>query len=170
MTGTSVFVLLCACALAACSSKPNPPRPSVPRSSAPAKPVRITHISQEQAAGELMLHGMDLIGTPYRWGGTDDSGFDCSGLVHFVYQRALQVSLPRTSRDMAAASRNVPQAQLQAGDLVFFNTSGRGISHVGIYIGSQRFLHAPRTGSSVQIERLDKPYYAQRFVRGGRLF
>ena len=89
------------------------------------QPVRISNIDRTQGSQELMLHSMGLVGTPYRWGGSSiATGFDCSGMIQFVYKNALGVSLPRTARDMAAASRKIPDNQLKAGDLVFFNTGG----------------------------------------------
>lgn len=154
-------------ALAACGGSPK--KPSA-RPSAKIKTVRISHIPQDEGGRELMLHSMDLVGTPYRWGGSSESGFDCSGMVQYVYKNALNVNLPRTSREMAAASRSISPAKLQTGDLVFFNTSGKGISHVGLYLGKGEFLHAPRSGSSVKTERLDHPYYAKRFVKAGTFF
>ena len=119
------------------------------------KNIRIGHINRTAGGQELMLHSMDLVGTPYRWG---------------VYKNALGVNLPRSSRDMAAASRTISTRDLQTGDLVFFNTSGSGISHVGLYLGGGKFLHAPRSGSTVQTESLSKPYYAQRLVKAGTFF
>ena len=121
-------------------------------------------------AADKTLKNMDLVGTPYRWGGSTDTGFDCSGMIQYVYRNALGVNLPRSSRDMAAASRTISTRDLQTGDLVFFNTSGSGISHVGLYLGGGKFLHAPRSGSTVQTESLSKPYYAQRLVKAGTFF
>lgn len=162
------MAILLAVILAACSSTPKSttkPRPHV------VQPVRITHISQLQGGQELMLQSLGLIGTPYRWGGSStESGFDCSGMIQYVYQTALGVRLPRTSRDMAAASQSISPKQLKTGDLVFFNTSGKGISHVGLYLGNGEFLHSPRSGSTVKTERLDHPYYAKRLVQAGRYF
>lgn len=84
------------------------------------QPVRISHIDRTQGSQELMLHSMGLIGTPYKWGGsTTATGFDCSGMIQFVYKNALNVNLPRTARDMAAASRKISDDKLKAGDLVF---------------------------------------------------
>ena len=134
------------------------------------KNIRIGHINRTAGGQELMLHSMDLVGTPYRWGGSTDTGFDCSGMIQYVYKNALGVNLPRSSRDMAAASRTISTRDLQTGDLVFFNTSGSGISHVGLYLGGGKFLHAPRSGSTVQTESLSKPYYAQRLVKAGTFF
>lgn len=134
------------------------------------KNIRIGNINRTAGGQELMLHSMDLVGTPYRWGGSTDTGFDCSGMIQYVYKNALGVNLPRSSRDMAAASRTISTRDLQTGDLVFFNTSGSGISHVGLYLGGGKFLHAPRSGSTVQTESLSKPYYAQRLVKAGTFF
>ncbi|MDO4879041.1 MAG: C40 family peptidase [Neisseria sp.] len=135
------------------------------------QPIRIKHVSRLHGSQELMLRGMDLIGTPYRWGGSNDSGFDCSGMVQYIYKNAVNVNLPRSSRDMAAASRTIRRQDLQTGDLVFFDTAGNGtVSHVGLYLGGGKFLHSPRSGSTVQTETLDKPYYAKRFIKAGTFF
>ena len=166
----AICLLLCAALLqlAACGGIRKPA--ATAHKSKPARTIRITHIGRTAGGQELMLHSMDLVGTPYRWGGSSDSGFDCSGMVQYVYKNAIGISLPRSSRDMAAASRTIRTQDLQTGDLVFFNTSGRGVSHVGLYIGNGQFLHAPHSGSSVQTESLSKPYYAKRFVKAGTFF
>lgn len=169
----AIRLLLCAALLqlAACGGIRKPA--ATAHKSKPARSaqtIRITHVGRTAGGQELMLHSMDLVGTPYRWGGSSDSGFDCSGMVQYVYKNAIDVSLPRSSRDMAAASRTIRTQDLRTGDLVFFNTSGRGISHVGLYIGNGQFLHAPRSGSSVQTESLNTPYYAKRFVKAGTFF
>ncbi|MDO4640138.1 MAG: C40 family peptidase [Neisseria sp.] len=160
-----------ALALSSCgvfsSSKP---KTHASKPSQAVKPVRITNINQQEGGRELILQSMDLVGTPYRWGGTTDTGFDCSGMIQYLYKNALNVNLPRTSRQMAEASRSINPSKLKSGDLVFFNTSGRGISHVGLYIGNGEFIHAPSTGSTVRTERLDKPYYAKRLVKAGTFF
>lgn len=122
-----------------------------------------------QQRQDLVWQSMQLLGTPYRWGGMHQDGFDCSGLVQYVYHHAIQFKLPRTAQEMAAMSHRISLQDLKIGDLVFFNTSGKGISHVGIYIGEQRFIHAPSSGKKVQIERLDHPYYAKRWVQAGRI-
>lgn len=161
------FILYTAAGLlSACTGRAN--RTSV--RSGRIRVVRITHVPQQEGGRELMLHAMSLVGTPYRWGGSSGSGFDCSGMVQYVYRNALNVGLPRTSREMAAAGRRIAPSELQTGDLVFFNTSGKGISHVGLYLGKGEFLHAPRAGSSVKTERLDHPYYAKRFVKAATFF
>lgn len=120
--------------------------------------------------------GMDAIGTPYSWGGDDpDDGFDCSGLVLFVYREIAGVNLPRTARAQRKTGKAVARTQLQPGDLVFFTTRGRrgGISHVGMYVGRGEFVHAPSRGDSVRVDRLDNTYWqrtyagARRYLNGG---
>ena len=136
------------------------------------QPVRIGNIDRTQGSQELMLHSMGLVGTPYRWGGSSTAtGFDCSGMIQFVYKNALDVSLPRTARDMAAASRKIPDNQLKAGDLVFFNTGGSSqYSHVGLYIGNGEFIHAPSSGKTIKTEKLSSPYYAKHYLGAHTFF
>ena len=136
------------------------------------QPVRISNIDRTQGSQELMLHSMGLVGTPYRWGGSSiATGFDCSGMIQFVYKNALDVSLPRTVRDMAAASRKIPDNQLKAGDLVFFNTGGSSqYSHVGLYIGNGEFIHAPSSGKTIKTEKLSSPYYAKHYLGAHTFF
>lgn len=160
------YILLTALLLTACTATPTPK----PRSTADARQIRITHLPQQAAGHELVLHSMSLVGTPYRWGGSSTGGFDCSGLVQYVYRQAVNVPLPRTAREMAAASRTIPTSRLASGDLVFFNTAGNGISHVGLYVGNGQFLHAPRRGSTVRLDSLQQGYYAQRLVKAGSFF
>ncbi|MDO1510361.1 MULTISPECIES: C40 family peptidase [unclassified Neisseria] len=159
--------------LAACGGSPKTPlRNKAGQTARKVQPVRITHIDREQGAQELMLHSIDLIGTPYRYGGsTTAAGFDCSGMVQFVYKNALNVNLPRTARDMAAASRPIPQGRLKTGDLVFFNTGGLSkYSHVGMYIGNGEFIHAPSSRGVIRTEKLDSPYYSKRFIGAHTFF
>lgn len=114
---------------------------------------------------ELVRTAQRYIGVPYRWGGTDDAdGFDCSGLTMVCY-RLNGLNLPRVSNNQYSVGRPIPREELRLGDLVFFATRpGRTVSHVGLYIGEERFIHAPRTGQNVQVESLRNPYYAERFI------
>ena len=122
------------------------------------------------AGAEVVMQALANVGKPYRWGGSDPAeGFDCSGLVAHVYDDALGMKLPRTSRAMSQRGDRVARSELAAGDLVFFNTSRRAFSHVGIYIGRGRFVHAPSSGSVVRVERLTNRYWASRFNGARRL-
>ena len=113
----------------------------------------------------LVNSSMGFLGMPYRFGGNGerDGGADCSGLVRTVYQRTLGKILPRRAADQAAATKTIAREELQPGDLVFFNTMQRAFSHVGIYIGNNQFIHAPRSGGVVRIENMDVSYWQSRF-------
>ncbi|WGS43926.1 C40 family peptidase [Burkholderia sp. JSH-S8] len=155
--------------LAACSSvPPQSSRPSgmtiaTPRAFPPPAnfPKFVDHsVGQE----EISIQAMSLVGVPYRWGGnTPDSGFDCSGLVRYVIGRAADVTLPRTTADMSGRGISIDPEQVAPGDLIFFNTTGRPHSHVGIYVGKLRFVNAPSTGGTVRLDYLTNPYWAKRF-------
>ena len=115
-------------------------------------------------ASELVVNAMGFLGVPYKWGGTDaDSGFDCSGFVASVYQQSIGLLLPRKAEQQAATTQRIDQTDLQPGDLVFFNTMRRAFSHVGIYIGNGKFIHAPRAGAEVRVESMGGSYWQRRF-------
>ena len=122
------------------------------------------------AAAELVLGAIGLIGVPYRYGGDDPSlGLDCSGLVRFVVRRALGVQLPRQSEAISRMGAEVGRQELQPGDLVFFNTLGRPYSHLGVYLGDDRFVHAPARQGQVRVEQMTQPYWRNRFNGARRL-
>lgn len=125
---------------------------------------------QAMQANDVLIRAISLVGTPYVWGGnTPESGFDCSGLVNYVFRDMLNLRLPRTSRELSALSAPaVDPARLATGDLVFFASGGQ-VSHVGIYVGDGRFVHAPRTGGVVRLERLDGRYWQERYAGARRV-
>ncbi len=114
---------------------------------------------------ELIRYARRQLGTPYVWGGTTPNGFDCSGLVQYSYAK-IGVYVPRTAVQQLNASQPVPIEELKPGDLLFFDTTGR-YSHVGIYVGNGKFIHAPRTGKDVSTATLDDPYWASALSRAG---
>lgn len=130
---------------------------------------KIRRSGQGDLRKELITTAHRFIGTPYNWGGTSDNGIDCSGLTMVTY-RLNGLKLPRVSRDQYAAGRPVDKGALKKGDLVFFATGGGNrVSHVGIYIGNGRFIHAPSRGKSVRVTSLDHSYYQKTFV-GARTY
>jgi NlpC/P60 family len=165
-----VFLLITVLALAACSSAPTRressagmPTGAAPRAYKPpaSLPAFIDHSVGEE---EVSIQAMSLVGVPYRWGGnTPDAGFDCSGLVRYVVARAARVDLPRTTSEMSLVGNSIEPDEVAPGDLIFFNTTGRPHSHVGIYVGGYRFVNAPSTGGTVRIDYISNPYWAKRF-------
>jgi cell wall-associated NlpC family hydrolase len=121
-------------------------------------------------ARDLTSSALDLIGIRYKWGGaTPQSGLDCSGLVQFVFQQVTGVTLPRSAKEQSRVGEKVTLADLQPGDLVFFNTRRFAFSHVGIYVGDNRFIHAPRRGREVEVAAIDNSYWQKHFNGARRL-
>lgn len=115
-------------------------------------------------AQDLILKGLELVGINYRHGGTDpDSGLDCSGFVQLIFKDAVGLLLPRTAKEQSEVGNVVDRKELKPGDLVFFNTMRRAFSHVGIYLGDNRFMHAPRTGAEVRVEDMSQGYWVKRY-------
>ena len=122
------------------------------------------------SANAVLMRAISLVGTPYRYGGnTPEGGFDCSGLVNYVYRDMLDLKLPRTSGALAAfQGPRIAPARLTTADLVFFG-SGGSVSHVGIYVGEGRFVHAPSSGGTVRLDRLDGPYWRDHYSGAKRV-
>ncbi len=133
-------------------------------SSAPQRPLAGSPADRER----ILDAAKELLGTPYRYGGSDPrEGFDCSGLVQYTHRQA-GIEVPRTTRAQYNASKPVSRRKLRPGDLVFFRIDGRRISHVGIYLGEGRFIHAPSSGKRVSTARLDDPYWRRHYSGAGR--
>ncbi|HEY8538461.1 MAG TPA: C40 family peptidase [Steroidobacteraceae bacterium] len=135
----------------------------------PPSPQTIAVQPQPSLGSEIVLRAIALVGTPYRWGGNDPSGFDCSGLVHFVHNE-LGIDVPRTAEEQYRAARRVDIDDLEPGDVLFFKTSGKRVSHVGIYAGAGRFVHAPQSGRLIELRDLNDDYYRPRLAGAGRFF
>ncbi|WP_042273041.1 C40 family peptidase [Paraburkholderia heleia] len=121
-------------------------------------------------AGDVVVGALNMIGVRYRWGGNSpDSGLDCSGFVRYVFQDTLGMSLPRRAEEMSRVGEKVSMSNLKPGDLVFFNTMRRTFSHVGIYIGDNKFVHSPSTGSTIRVDDLDDGYWEKRFTGARRV-
>lgn len=127
-------------------------------------------MTRPQAVSEFTSRSVLLLGTPYRPGGTNPKeGFDCSGLVAHVIQDAFRLRMPRTSEDQASIGIEIQRHALEPGDLVFFNTRGKSNSHVGVYLGDNRFVHAPNARGVVRIESMDQSYWVKRFDQARRI-
>lgn len=128
--------------------------------------ARIDHVRQSvsEKASELVFTAMGFLGAPYRRGGhTVETGFDCSGFVKAMFEQTVGMILPRKAEQQAAATQKIDRADLQPGDLVFFNTMRRAFSHVGIYIGEGKFIHSPKPGSEVRVDDMGRAYWKRHF-------
>jgi murein DD-endopeptidase len=149
-----VLLVVVALALGGCASQPQV---------APVRPVAAG------AADRAAAHAAKMVGKPYRYGGSSPStGFDCSGLVQYSYRQAGAV-VPRTTDQQRHRSRPVRMSDLRRGDLLFFDQEGKKDSHVGIYLGGNRFVHAPSSGKQVRSDRLDAPYWRKHLSQARRL-
>jgi cell wall-associated NlpC family hydrolase len=121
-------------------------------------------------AGTVVVGALNMIGVRYQWGGSSpDSGLDCSGFVRYVFRDTLGMTLPRRAEEMSQVGEKVKMSDLKPGDLVFFNTMRRTFSHVGIYIGDNKFVHSPSTGSKIRVDEMDDGYWEKRFTGARRV-
>ena len=153
-------LLALAALLTACAGNPPPREPSHPFPIVGAN------------ADDVVISAIGLEGTPYRYGGnTPESGFDCSGLIGYVYRNAAGITLPRSTREMINLRvPSVGRDDLQSGDLVFFATNGGGnVTHAGIYVGEGRFVHAPSSGGTVRLDHLTQAYWQKSYLGAKRV-
>lgn len=139
-------------------------------------PPEFTHSTAQAAesmlgqAQEFALRALSFIGVRYKWGGTSpDTGFDCSGLIRYVYAQVTGQALPYNAQEMSRMGASIDRSELQPGDLVFFNTLRKPFSHVGIYLGESRFVHAPSRGGTVEIVDMSQRYWTSRYNGARRL-
>ncbi|MDX3893607.1 C40 family peptidase [Pusillimonas sp.] len=132
--------------------------------------VRSSSAYSQPRTPSLVSTALEVLGVKYKFGGeSPNTGFDCSGLVSYAVEKSLGLKLPRQSSEMARQGISVKRSELKRGDLVFFNTRGARFSHVGIYLGNHKFVHAPRTGSVVRIEDMNIAYWKKRYNGARRL-
>jgi cell wall-associated NlpC family hydrolase len=160
---------LAALLLAGCGREDVRPTPRA-AATVPTRDWPVVAPADPASANAVLMRAISLVGTPYRYGGnTPEGGFDCSGLVNYVYRDMLDLRLPRTSRDLAAfQGPKIEPARLAAADLVFFG-SGAQVTHVGIYVGEGRFVHAPSTGGTVRLDHLDGSYWRRHYSGAKRV-
>jgi cell wall-associated NlpC family hydrolase len=132
--------------------------------------ARLASATWSDRTQELIFHALAFIDVKYRYGGASpETGWDCSGYVYHVFREAVGIVLPRDAASMSAKGQPISRRELQPGDLVFFNTLKRAFSHVGIYLGDNRFIHAPASGKAVQISNMASEYWARRYDGGRRI-
>lgn len=149
--------LLAAALLAACGTSTPVKRPAARAIMYEPQPV-------SEKGNEIALYAMGMIDTGYQFGGKNpEAGLDCSGMVSYIYRQALGMNVSGSAADIARRGKEIDPRTLRPGDLVFFNTMNRPFSHVGVYIGDGRFIHAPSSKGKVRIERMDNVYFAPRF-------
>lgn len=157
-------VVLVTLLLAACSGPAT-------RQGASTETISQQSMVVSEKGNEVAIYALGLIDTGYRFGGKNpEAGLDCSGMVSFIYGQAAGMKVRGSAADIARNGRAIERAALRPGDLVFFNTRNQPFSHVGIYLGEARFIHAPATNGRVRIDRLNDRYYAQRFEAARTFF
>ncbi len=161
--------VLCAIMLVGCASSPM--RPPVGKTNRVVSRPDAPQINPHEGAREIVMYALGLIDVGYQFGGKNpESGLDCSGMVAFIFKNALGLVLPHNAAEIARTTRPIERKQLAAGDLVFFNTRNKPFSHVGIYIGDDKFVHAPSTNGRIRIDSMKANYFAQRYEAARSVF
>ena len=169
MQKKALCAVLLSCAAALAHAAPSPTGQADDMDSLLAQKGLMSHLrevrqSVTERASDLVVNAMGFIGVPYRRGGNSaETGFDCSGFVRAIYTQTIGHLLPRRAEEQAAATEKIDRTDLKPGDLVFFNTMRRAFSHVGIYIGDGKFIHAPKPGATVRVENFEGNYWQRRF-------
>jgi len=159
-----LFIVFLACCSLACQAAEATKQPTTPATAEQAYP------DWSGLAQEVLISALSLTGTKYKFGGSSpETGFDCSGFVRYVFQQAASLTLPHGARAISQLGQAVPLEQLQPGDLVFFNTLKTAFSHVGIYIGDNRFIHEPAAGGGVHVVNMGDEYWSKRFNGARRI-
>ena len=159
LIGCGIFI--CSIALNGCGTFSTKPSPS-----------KVSQFKQDTSVGteDISIAALGLVDVPYRFGGnTPKGGFDCSGLIVYVYNKAVGIKLPRTIQQMSGQGNSIDGQSPAPGDLVFFNTTGEKYSHAGIYVGQGRFVHAPSAGGTVRLDYITAPYWAAKFTEARRI-
>lgn len=165
--GSAVTAVVCLLTLMPASAAPKDDSSPILRAE---KSLRDFGGKAKDTASDITSYALSLIGVDYRFGGnTPDQGLDCSGLIRYVFQQATGLSLPRSAREQSRVGQSISKDDLQPGDLVFFNTRRFQFSHVGLYIGDNRFIHAPSKGGAVQVVSLDNAYWQKAFNGARRI-
>lgn len=158
----SIAVALMMLCLPAWAGEPTPPQTQ--------PPAETTHAGWSDTAQEILINALSLTGIKYKYGGNSpETGFDCSGFVRYVFQQAANLTLPHGARALSQLGQTVPVDQLKPGDLVFFNTLKSAFSHVGIYLGNNRFIHAPSSGGGIHVVNMSDEYWSKRFNGARRI-
>lgn len=167
------YLLCIALALASVSCAATPTTPITSDKDNDSSQMQASEIDDStwsEQAQEVLLNALSLTGIRYKYGGnTPETGFDCSGFVRYVYQQAANLSLPHSARAISQLGKTIPKHELKPGDLVFFNTLKSAFSHVGIYVGNNRFIHSPSSGGGVRVEDMESAYWEKRFNGAQRI-
>ncbi len=147
-----------------------------PKREVTSKPDVVTHkkagrrstAASSATGNQLVSLAENVVGSPYKYGGSSPKGFDCSGLVYYTHNK-LGIKVPRTTRQQARHANKLSMSDIRPGDILFFRIYGNGISHVGIYTGNNQFIHAPQSGKYVSYASITDPFWRERLVKAGRL-